>query len=110
MDNAGSSALNQALDRLWTQFLPQMQERLAKLEVAAQAIASGTLSDDMRAEAHDAAHKLAGVLGTFGLTRGTILAREAEIVFSGDPGPDPSLGAHLIVIAEQLKAMIASRQ
>ena len=34
----------------------------------------------------DSAHKLAGVLGTFGLPRGTELAREAEQVF-GQPIP-----------------------
>jgi HPt (histidine-containing phosphotransfer) domain-containing protein len=109
MSSAGSP-LNEALDRLWIQFLPQMQGRLDKLEAGAQALASGTLSDALRHDAHDAAHKLAGVLGTFGLTKGTILAREAEIVYSGDPEPDPALAAHLIMIAEQLRAMISSRK
>ena len=109
MDPAGTPSLNEALDRLWAQFMPQMQDRLEKLEGAAQALAAGELRDAQRHEAHDAAHKLAGVLGTFGLTKGTILAREAEIVYSGDPEPDPSLAAHLIAGAEELRAMIAAR-
>ena len=110
MGSPGRPSLNEALDRLWIQFLPQMEERLVKLELAAQALAKGALSDGLRTEAHDAAHKLAGVLGTFGLTKGTVLAREAEIVFSGDPEPDASVGAHLIGLAEQLRAMIAGRK
>lgn len=104
-----SPSLREALDRIWHQFLPQMQERLTALEEAAQALAASELTDAQRRAAHDAAHKLAGTLGTFGLTRGTILAREAEIVYSGDPGPDPALAAHLISIAEELKAMVAAR-
>ena len=55
-----------------------------------------------------AAHKLAGVLGTFGLTKGTILAREAEMLYSGDA--DPASAPQLAEIAAQLQALIASRK
>lgn len=105
-----SPSLREALDRIWRQFLPQMQERLACLEEAAQALAAAELTDAQRRAAHDAAHKLAGTLGTFGLTKGTILAREAEIVYSGDPGPDPALAPHLLSMAEELKAMVGARE
>jgi HPt (histidine-containing phosphotransfer) domain-containing protein len=94
---------------MWNKFLPQMEERLGMLEAAAAELAAGSLSDEQKADAHEAAHKLAGTLGMFGLTKGTVLAREAEVVYSGDPEPDPTLGAHLIAIAEQLRAMIAAR-
>ena len=100
--------LNAALDRLWTQFLPEIEQRVATLESASAALAGGELKDDLRDAAHAAAHKLAGVLGTFGLTRGTILAREAEMLFSGDA--DPASVAQLTAIAAQLKALIASRK
>ncbi len=76
-------SMKEALDRLWKQFLPQIEERVAALESAATALAADRLSHDQREAAHAAAHKLAGVLGTFGLTKGTILAREAEAAVFG---------------------------
>ena len=100
--------LNEALDRLWKQFLPQIEERVTLLELAARALAGGELTDESRDAANAAAHKLAGVLGTFGLTRGTVLAREAELLYSGDS--DPAEAAHLTEIAAQLRAMIAARK
>jgi HPt (histidine-containing phosphotransfer) domain-containing protein len=101
--------LTEALDRLWEQFLPQTEERIATLEAANQALAAGMLSDHQRAEANAAAHKLAGTLGTFGLTRGTILAREAEILYS-DGETDPAALTQLLEIAEQLIALVAGRK
>jgi HPt (histidine-containing phosphotransfer) domain-containing protein len=73
-----------ALARLWTKFLPEIEQRLVVLEGSARAFAAGSLSDEQREEAHAAAHKLAGSLGTFGLQRGTELARQVELAFSGD--------------------------
>ena len=70
--------MREALSRLWVKFLPEIENRLAILEDAADALAGGDLTDELREQAHQAAHKLAGVLGTFGLKRGTELARMAE--------------------------------
>jgi len=95
---------------MWTKFLPELRERVAILEEANTALATGTLSVELRAKANAAAHKLAGVLGTFGLTRGTVLAREAEIVYSGEPDTDPVEAAHLQEIAAGLQAVLASRK
>jgi len=105
---AAQLALNEAMDRLWKQFLPQIEERVATLESAASALERGELTDDRRDAAQAAAHKLAGVLGTFGLTKGTILAREAEFLYSGDA--DPASAVQLAKIADQLRAMLAQRQ
>ncbi len=109
MNNAEQAALTQAMDALWAKFLPQMQERMAKIDAANEAIAEGKLSEDQRAEANAAAHKLAGVLGTFGLTRGTVLAREAEVIYAGDIDTDPKAVEHLEGIARQLREMIEGR-
>jgi hypothetical protein len=49
------------------------------------------------------------VLGTFGLTRGTVLARELEIMYSRENGPDPALGLRLTSIALELRAIVNSR-
>jgi len=103
-------ALAQAIDGLWQRFLPQIRERVAILESAAAALAAGPLTEELREAALAAAHKLAGTLGTFGLTRGTVLARELEINFSRGDGPDPASGKRLAAIATELRAMVENRQ
>jgi HPt (histidine-containing phosphotransfer) domain-containing protein len=109
-DPAGQPALTEALGRLWVQFLPQMEERVAILESAAAALAANQLSIEQHQAAHAAAHKLAGVLGTFGLTKGTILAREAETLCSAEPGPGSAVAARLAQIAAQLHAIVQNRK
>jgi HPt (histidine-containing phosphotransfer) domain-containing protein len=106
-EHVAQPELNAALDRLWKQFLPQMEERVATIEAASTALTGGRLTDDQRGAAQTAAHKLAGVLGTFGLTKGTILAREAEMLYAGDA--DPASAAQLNDIAAQLRALILAR-
>lgn len=110
MESAEQAALNEALKALWTKFLPQIEERLAVLDMANQALAEDKLSEDMRAEANAAAHKLAGVLGTFGLTRGTVLAREAELIYEGDIGTDRHAVEHLTAIAHQLRTLVENHK
>jgi HPt (histidine-containing phosphotransfer) domain-containing protein len=100
-------SINEALDRLWKQFLPQIEERVAALESAGAALSAGRLSHDQREAAHTAAHKLAGILGTFGLTRGTVLAREAELLCSGET--DPETASQLTEIAKRLSELVANR-
>ena len=104
------ASLSQAIDRLWVRFLPEINERIALLQAAAEAIAAGTLTASRREAAYAAAHKLAGVLGTFGLPRGTVLARELEINFSREGGSDPASGKRHAAIAAELRAMVESRQ
>ncbi|MGB6687539.1 MAG: Hpt domain-containing protein [Terracidiphilus sp.] len=103
-------SLASALDALWAKFLPEMEERVARLETTAAALLQSSLSEEEREAAHSAAHKLAGVLGTFGLTRGTELARELELMFSQRSGRDPALGGKMAEMASQLRAIIASRK
>ena len=104
------SAMSEALDRMWARFLPQMQERVDTLDAAAQAFAASPLSPERLQEAQSAAHKLAGVLGTFGLTRGTVLARELEVLYSRQNDPGPELAARLASTAAEIRAIIAERK
>ncbi len=110
MDPIGQPALNEALDRMWIQFLPQIKERLAILDSAAAAFAANQLTKPQNEAANSAAHKLAGVLGSFGLTNGTVLARKLEIMYSRDGGPDPALSAQLTSIAAELRDLIEARK
>jgi HPt (histidine-containing phosphotransfer) domain-containing protein len=109
MGQAGQPDLAVAMNRLWTQFLPQLEARVAVLQAAGDALGRGTLAIAEREQAGSAAHKLAGVLGTFGLAEGTALAREAEALYSGLQA-DPAAVARLKEIPVQLRAMIAGRK
>jgi HPt (histidine-containing phosphotransfer) domain-containing protein len=109
MATDSQSALAAALDRLWTQFLPQMQARVELLEGIAQAFSAGKLTEEQNQAAQAAAHKLAGVLGTFGLSRGTELARELEVIYSRENEPSPALAEKLSKSAHELRAIIGAR-
>jgi HPt (histidine-containing phosphotransfer) domain-containing protein len=101
--------ISAALDRLWVRFLPEIRERVDVLESAAKAFAASTLSLSQAEAAHTAAHKLAGVLGTFSLPSGTALARELEILYSLENGPDSALSERLAALAAQLRTTIENR-
>jgi HPt (histidine-containing phosphotransfer) domain-containing protein len=101
-----SSAIADALKVLWGKFLPQMLERVAVIEDANRVQQAGTLSAAQRAVAAAAAHKLAGVLGTFGLTAATEVAREAEEIYASDAPLDEGALIRLEAIAQELTAAI----
>ena len=99
-----------ALETLWAKFLPEIRERVAVLESTAAGFEANTLTEEQRKEANSAAHKLAGTLGTFGLTRGTVLARELEVMYSDDTGPDAEMGAKLAELTGELKGIVEGRK
>jgi HPt (histidine-containing phosphotransfer) domain-containing protein len=110
MGDPAASQLSEAMNRLWLKFLPQMEERVATLQLAAARLSSGaSLNREEQSSAAAESHKLAGVLGTFGLKEGTELAREAEGIFEQALDADSASVARLTSIAERLKAVIASR-
>jgi HPt (histidine-containing phosphotransfer) domain-containing protein len=104
------SSLAEVLDQMWATYLPQMQERVATLTSAAQALAAGQFSARQQEEAQSAAHKLSGVLGTFGLPQGTTLARELEQIYSRPVAPEAGFAAQLASIAAELGTIINSRK
>jgi HPt (histidine-containing phosphotransfer) domain-containing protein len=106
-ENGVPPAMAAALERLWNQFLPQIEERVTMIETAGTALADGRLTDEQRDGAKSAAHKLAGVLGTFGLAQGTDLARGAELLCAGDT--KPATATELAEIAAQLRTLVSSR-
>lgn len=109
MGDTQGSPLAEAINRLWVKYLPQMEERVGTLRKAAERAARGELTAIEQREAGADAHKLAGVLGTFGLKEGTDLAREAESLYGSALDGSPAVARRLAAIAEQLQVMIASR-
>ena len=103
------AAIAAAMQRMWAQFRPQIDERVEVLETASAALAAGTLSEEHCQAAAKAAHTLAGTLGTFGLNEGTLLARRAELVFSDGLPIDAAESAKVAEIAAALRTMIANK-
>jgi HPt (histidine-containing phosphotransfer) domain-containing protein len=68
------------LSALWLRNRPIVEERLAFIDQAIEAAANGTLTTELREEAADNAHKLAGSLGMYGYNQGTHIAHEIEIL------------------------------
>ena len=74
------------LDALWQTFLPTMHSRLAVLHSAIESLQAKRLDEDLRRKAAHEAHKLAGSLGTFGLSPASDHALRIEHLLSSS-GP-----------------------
>jgi HPt (histidine-containing phosphotransfer) domain-containing protein len=109
-DAVNESAISQTLDRMWMKFLPDVRERAVVLDAAAKAAADGALNEAIRADALSAAHKLAGTLGTFGLARGTDLARELELLYASNEGLEGAKVKRLASLAGEIRAIIEGRK
>jgi HPt (histidine-containing phosphotransfer) domain-containing protein len=94
---------------MWTRHRSQILERVAVLEAAASAVTAKTLTEAERVAAQAAAHKLAGTLGMFDLNRGTDLARELDLTYSGESAQAAASGPHLASLAAELRNMIENR-
>jgi HPt (histidine-containing phosphotransfer) domain-containing protein len=103
----GQPELSAALDHVWNRFLPEIQERVAVLERAAKAFSADELTAELCEAASSAAHKLAGVLGTFGLARGTDLARLLEDHYCAIPAA--ASAPELTSFTAELGALITNR-
>ena len=100
--------LHDLLETLWEQRKSSVVDRLHTLQEAVGNLdRSPTVKS--RESGIDAAHKLAGILGTFGLPRGTDLAREMEVAMSGDGALKTETIAHLQQLVSELAKLIAQR-
>jgi HPt (histidine-containing phosphotransfer) domain-containing protein len=59
--------VGRSLEVLWKKYLPTMLSRVESLSSAVKALEDRNLKSDLRMQAAQEAHKLAGSLGTFGL-------------------------------------------
>ncbi|HCT59623.1 MULTISPECIES: Hpt domain-containing protein [Acidobacterium] len=107
LDDEKLATIQSKLDAIWKASKPALLERLATLEASCEALRVNPESQDARHAAHDAAHKLAGVLGTFGLVRGSQIASELECIVTGqDNEPLPAMQPLLA----ELREMIVAKQ
>jgi len=75
---------------LWERFREPFSDQVSVLEDAAAAVRSGSLEPELHDRARREAHKLAGSLGTYGMPRGSEIARQLESWFGPDVQADPA--------------------
>lgn len=74
--------LKAKLQEAWERARPLMMRRLNAIERAHEAAVAGTLTDALKTEAAQEAHKLAGSLGVFGVQGGSESALEIEQILA----------------------------
>jgi HPt (histidine-containing phosphotransfer) domain-containing protein len=100
MNQDAPGQIDDLLTGIWQRNIPILLERLNTLDSAAAAAAAGTLSPEAIEQARDIAHKLAGILGTFGHHRATDLARHIEELFTHLP---PALPDNITPLTIELR-------
>jgi HPt (histidine-containing phosphotransfer) domain-containing protein len=94
------------ISALWERSRHTVVERAQLLQSAGELWNDNRLDAATKLRAVDSAHKLAGVLGTFGLPRGTDLAREAEGLFGQSTPPGREEIERLQVLLAELTRLI----
>lgn len=113
-DESGHSAETQTpeqklqtmISALWERSRHTVIERAAVLRTAGDLLSDNRLDHATQQKAVDSAHKLAGVLGTFGLPEGTDLAREAELLFGQSARPGKKDIERLQLLLAELTRLI----
>ena len=99
-----AESVEEALAEVWDRAYPVTIQRIDSIEGAATELAREQ-PDAARIDAGRAdAHKLAGVLGSFGLDRGTQLAKGLEARLQGQAGPAATREAHRM--AAELRGLV----
>jgi len=102
-DPEKTAKLEDLLNSAWREYRGDIQERLDAVRNACAMAQTGSLTDEFRAQANSAAHKLAGVLGTFGLKDASRIALEIETMLA--PGA-PLNPQQLVRFEEQLALIV----
>jgi len=107
----GSNAqeLEALLQTLWKSSYPTLLERLKTLRDAQSKLVTGSLDNETRKDSEAAAHKLAGVLGTFGLPEGSRLASKIEALLAQEAELSAEHGRELGEWLDELEAVVASK-
>jgi HPt (histidine-containing phosphotransfer) domain-containing protein len=101
-----SDKLHQLLLQLWITSKATVAERIETIRSAQKRMEQGKLDNPTRKQAADAAHKLAGILGTFGIPAGSELARQIEVAMEAEDSPESMSAEDLAAILTQLTDLI----
>jgi diguanylate cyclase (GGDEF)-like protein len=96
-------AIRQAMSVLWSRSRDVIMGRVVVLEAAVLALLAGNLTAESRRQAEREAHKLAGVVGTFGFHEASRLAREAEDLLGGSAPIEGGQIVRLSNLAAQIR-------
>ena len=107
--DSDATEMEALLQALWKQNYGILLERLNLIRHASDQLAAGSLNEQMRNDAEAAAHKLAGILGTFGLPQGSVLASKIELSLASDQSAAAGFAPQLKSWVEELEAIVASR-
>ncbi len=103
MNGSQTETIRAAFADIWARSLPLINQRVAAAEQAAIEMEKPSPDFDRIELGRAEAHKLAGVLGTFGLSRGTTLAEDLEECFGGGRASDAREPAR---IAKELRSIV----
>jgi len=101
--------LHDLLATLWSRSQQNIRERLDVLRTAHRTLRANPTDTNARRAGADAAHKLAGILGTFGLPEGTKLARRIEVMLDSAAPVRPFDLEGLQRTIDQLHQMIEAK-
>lgn len=105
---SSSEEVARKLDELWQRFLPAILLRVATIQTAIESLAAGHLDGELKANAAQEAHRLAGSLGTFGLARSSGMSSKIESLLSKSDSIQ-SMAAELTKLLDSIKREIESR-
>lgn len=106
---AVAAAVAARLAQLWIKSRPVILERMDVLRASHAALTAHSGDADARTRGREAAHKLSGVLGTFGLPQGSEAAHLIEVcLLSSNPLTEADL-AEVARQIDELDAAIASK-
>lgn len=94
-----------AINEVWQRFQPRIHEQLKVIEQTSQALLAQAPDADVQAALAEA-HTLAGALGTFGLTKGSQLARKIEMLLQSDLVWESEETSHLQKLVRALRQEI----
>ncbi|MCL6436237.1 MAG: response regulator [Leptolyngbyaceae cyanobacterium HOT.MB2.61] len=95
-----------AIAEVWQRFQPRVSEQITVLEQAVTALSDQSLSQELRQQAKQEAHTLAGSLGTFGFEQASQLAGTIEQQFQSCDRLNPNQIHHLQQLIRMLRQQI----
>ena len=104
MNEAAAEKIAARLAELWQTSRPTILERMAALHAVEQTLATNPQDQEARDRGREAAHKLSGVLGIFGLPQGSELASSLEEQLKS---PEPLLPGDLATLKTRIAELSA---